>query len=75
MESFIANHYTAKASYVLGFSIWGSGYLPKSAELITYTGRKLRIEWQLIEVLDILKHIERQCPGVDRRPCQIPDFS
>jgi len=25
MESFVAIHYTAKAFYVLGFSIWGLG--------------------------------------------------
>ncbi|MFT7111427.1 MAG: hypothetical protein ACI9PC_000028 [Porticoccaceae bacterium] len=25
MESFVANHYTAKAFYVLDISIWGSG--------------------------------------------------
>ena len=27
MESFVAIHYTAKAFYVLGFSIWGLGVL------------------------------------------------
>ena len=27
MESFVAIHYTAKAFYVLGFSIWGLGQI------------------------------------------------
>jgi hypothetical protein len=27
MESFVANHYTAKAYFVLAFSIWGFGFI------------------------------------------------